>query len=846
MRTRLAGAPSGGRRALAFASPLSDLIGERERELAALSHGRVGEIETRLAAKEAEADESGRRLEALRQDFEYNLSLLAGRDEEIARLEALAAERERAMGAQKAQLDEAREALVGIGEAAATAKEREAGLTAELARAREALEDAAVGASDELARVRAAYERERDGAARQARGRETAADAARVELAATYDDLLRRREAEHLAARAELQALLADADGRAKAAQRAAAEAAAAAEERREAAEAANKAARVAKAERDEAAAEATSERRKAEAAEREARALRRDSERARSSFLADYEAKTATLLDALKVAEAQLDEQRMRVASVAGGADEELARWRERAEAAEAWAAVERARADEAQAQASAVAAATVGEGVAAAAGASAVAAAAAAASAAAAAASAGAGTSLHAGEDALKPDAFTVAGERADRYRLAAAADLAADWQRKAQRLARLAKGLEKECGALRHKVAVGCLLGSLADVYAAATEADARVLTQIRALRADLESAGGAELLRAAAGALAGEQRMLKDEVKRLGGSTAAASALADATDAALEKGVESSARDDAAAVAAAASSAGEALDAATRAVEAAERGQAQAVEAGVNLYEAEPPKPPRMPSPPSPDSAEAATAPPLKSPEVSKLLERLSALETSLPAAAAAAAATAAAEAIAKAASPSPSPSRKAPASEEEAGPGDGPEVMARLSTVEAAMASLAQAQAAQAAHAEANAVAKADAAARRAAMEEETAAIRELQAVEAHAPGERPSRLQRRIGTLLARVGAAAGEQPVDELTADVRRAMRDGVEGTRGASGGPLALAGQGGALGTFDAALMGYDARARAVEEAPTGGAVRETTLSPSELDRERFDTFT
>ena len=59
-------------------------------------------------------------------------------------------------------------------------------------------------------------------------------------------------------------------------------------------------------------------------------------------------------------------------------------------------------------------------------------------------------------------------------------------------------------------------------------------------------------------------------------------------------------------------------------------------------------------------------------------------------------------------------------------------------------------------------------------------------------------------------------------------------------------TGGPLALAGQGGALGTFDAALMGYDARARAVEEAPTGGAVRETTLSPSELDRERFDAVT
>ena len=87
----------------------------------------------------------------------------------------------------------------------------------------------------------------------------------------------------------------------------------------------------------------------------------------------------------------------------------------------------------------------------------------------------------------------------------------------------------------------------------------------------------------------------------------------------------------------------------------------------------------------------------------------------------------------------------------------------------------------------------------------------------------------------------AGVGAEAGAGP-----AAGAETMRDGVEGTRGASGGPLALAGQGGALGTFDAALMGYDARARAVEEAPTGGAVRETTLSPSELDRERFDTFT
>ena len=58
---------------------------------------------------------------------------------------------------------------------------------------------------------------------------------------------------------------------------------------------------------------------RTADAAVREAWALRRDSERARSSFLADYEAKTATLLDALKVAEAQLDEQRMRVAEYLG-----------------------------------------------------------------------------------------------------------------------------------------------------------------------------------------------------------------------------------------------------------------------------------------------------------------------------------------------------------------------------------------------------------------------------------------------------------------------------------------------------------------------------------------------
>ena len=99
------------------------------------------------------------------------------------------------------QLTEARSALEEIASAAAEATERERVLDIERQNSIDKLEAAKITAAEELAKVKAEFDRRMTEAERAARERAMVSDESRAELASTYDDVLRQREGEHLAAR---------------------------------------------------------------------------------------------------------------------------------------------------------------------------------------------------------------------------------------------------------------------------------------------------------------------------------------------------------------------------------------------------------------------------------------------------------------------------------------------------------------------------------------------------------------------------------------------------------------------------------------------------------------------
>lgn len=66
---------------------ISQVIAKKEKELHDIHDVRCAKLELLVRERDALLLESSKRFEKLREDFEYNLSLISARDEEIARLE---------------------------------------------------------------------------------------------------------------------------------------------------------------------------------------------------------------------------------------------------------------------------------------------------------------------------------------------------------------------------------------------------------------------------------------------------------------------------------------------------------------------------------------------------------------------------------------------------------------------------------------------------------------------------------------------------------------------------------------------------------------------------------------
>ena len=72
---------------IAVPRDLTNIIRQKERELHDINEYRVEKLEVGILEKERTIQDILRRFEALKEDFQYNLTLLEARDTEIFRLE---------------------------------------------------------------------------------------------------------------------------------------------------------------------------------------------------------------------------------------------------------------------------------------------------------------------------------------------------------------------------------------------------------------------------------------------------------------------------------------------------------------------------------------------------------------------------------------------------------------------------------------------------------------------------------------------------------------------------------------------------------------------------------------
>ncbi|KAK9824627.1 hypothetical protein WJX72_011837 [[Myrmecia] bisecta] len=180
---------------------VSMLLSQKEEEVARMRLESFRALETQLAERERQLEDTSNKLLLLQQDFEYNLQLLDGRDEELERYDAEFANLGASLADKDRMLAEYRSALAELEsevtverararetEAAAQAKRRE--LEASLAQARCAGEEALLRQREEFALRERALEREvaeaRSDLERQWR-----------ELSAGFEDQLRRLEVEY-------------------------------------------------------------------------------------------------------------------------------------------------------------------------------------------------------------------------------------------------------------------------------------------------------------------------------------------------------------------------------------------------------------------------------------------------------------------------------------------------------------------------------------------------------------------------------------------------------------------------------------------------------------------------
>lgn len=179
---------------------LKALIEQKERELGELAEYRINQLEENAARREEELRVANARLEKLKEDFKYNVTLIEERDAELESLEATCEglretleEKERALSSASIEAAESKR-LVECGEKSAL--ERESFWQAKLRQAREETDVMRWTNAEAMRKQREAEERLKAEWAAKLREAVEAGAAARHELASVLEEAARRRETE--------------------------------------------------------------------------------------------------------------------------------------------------------------------------------------------------------------------------------------------------------------------------------------------------------------------------------------------------------------------------------------------------------------------------------------------------------------------------------------------------------------------------------------------------------------------------------------------------------------------------------------------------------------------------